>query len=119
MTEKSIAIINLSSPYERSNAKDALDLALIMGSFELPPSLYFKGDGVYQLVNQTPEKLASKNFLKTFAAFEFYDIEQVYVCKSSLEARNLPTEFHIDNVKTLDKLAFKTMLNQHDTVFTF
>ncbi len=117
---KTIAILNTSAPFSRANAKDALDIALIMGSYEQETHLFFIGDGVWQLVDQqVPEQINVKNFLRTFSAFEFYDLEHVYVCKNSLIERGLTSDFHIDNVQVLTSEEFTQQLRQHHSILRF
>jgi len=117
---KSIAIINSTAPFSRVNGKEALDLALIFGSYEQDTSLFFQGDGVYQLVKHlTPERISSKDYLKTFAAFEFYDIEHVYVCAASLTQRTLENDFHIDNVTVLSPDDFSKELHLRQIILRF
>ncbi|GAA6206673.1 sulfurtransferase complex subunit TusC [Thalassotalea sp. SU-HH00458] len=119
-TAKTISILNTSSPFGQANAKDSLDIALIMGTYEQVTHLFFQGDGVWQLVNnQQPESIQVKDFLKTFSAFEFYDLENIYVCKESLTQRKLPLCFHIDNVQVLDKKDFATKLTASDILLRF
>lgn len=119
-SSSSIALVNTSSPFSSSNAKDSLDIALIMGSYEQDVSLYFAGEGVWQLIDgQSPETLHVKNFLKTFSAFEFYDLNHVYVCSDSLKQRGLSANFHIDNVTVLNKTDFSMKLHQHSVVLKF
>ncbi|WP_206485739.1 sulfurtransferase complex subunit TusC [Thalassotalea sp. G2M2-11] len=119
-TEKSIALLNTTAPFASPNAKDALDIAMIMGSFEQPTYLFFAGDGVWQLKSkQDPSKINVKDFLKTFSAFEFYDIEDIYVCQQSLDERGLAADFHIKNVQLLSTESFSHQLKQHHTVLTF
>ena len=119
-TSKSIAILNTSAPYSSPNAKDALDIALILGSYEQDTTLFFVGDGVWQLIdNQQPELLDVKNFLKTFSAFEFYDLDKVYVCEQSLTDRGLATNFHIENVKVLPQDDFNEKIHQQDIIYKF
>lgn len=118
--EKSVAIINSNAPFSKANAKDSLDVALIFGSYEQVVSLYFQGDGVYQLIaEQQPEKILQKDFLKTFAALEFYDIENIYICQNSLNKRKLPSNFCIDNVQVLTADDFATSIHQHQTILRF
>jgi tRNA 2-thiouridine synthesizing protein C len=118
--KKTISILNSSSPFGSSNAKDALDIALIMGTYEQHTHLFFQGDGVWQLVsNQCPETIYVKDFLKTFAAFQFYDLENIYVCKQSLVERNLPEVFHINNVQVLDRNDFANKLTENDVILRF
>lgn len=117
---KKIAIVNSAAPFSHNAGKDSLDLALIMGSYEQDISLFFHGDGVWQLhKNQQPEKVQQKNYLKTFSAFSLYDIENIYVCESSLNERNLPSKFNIEAVKVLSQPDFNQVLAVHDTIFRF
>ena len=44
-TTKSIAIVNTQAPFSSATGKEALDAALIFGSFEQAISLFFIGDG--------------------------------------------------------------------------
>jgi len=120
VTEKSLAILNASAPLSNANAKDSLDVALIFGSYEQTVSLYFQGDGVYQLVaKQQPELIQQKDFLKTLAALEFYDIDNIYVCHHSLNQRCLSDKFSIENVQVLNQDDFSTSLHQHQTILRF
>jgi tRNA 2-thiouridine synthesizing protein C len=118
--KKSLAIVNASAPFSAANAKDSLDVALIFGSYEQAISLYFQGDGVYQLIaKQQPEFIQQKDFLKTLAALEFYDIENIYVCQHSLTQRGLANYFSIENVAVLDRAEFSTSLHQHQSILRF
>ncbi|MFQ3209639.1 MAG: tRNA 2-thiouridine synthesizing protein C, partial [Colwellia sp.] len=95
--EFGLAIINSKAPFSSNHGKDALDVALMFGSFEQKVSLFFQGDGVYQLMaNQDGRLVSIKDYLKTFSAFEFYDIEDIYVCQQSLVSRQLNEIFHIN-----------------------
>ncbi len=118
--QKSIAILNSSAPFSLANAKESLDVALIFGSYEQKVSLFYQADGVWQLIdNQQPERIQSKNFLKTFSAFEFYDIENIYVCQQSLEQRALSYKFHIENVIILNNEDFTKKMTEHQVIFRF
>ena len=117
---KLTAIINSKAPFSNTAGKDALDIALIFGSFEQPTSLFFQGDGVWQLIQEQNGALISvKDYLKTFAAFEFYDLENIYVCQESLFQRSLTTDFHIEKVQVLAKKKFADKLAIHHTVLRF
>lgn len=117
---KSVAIINTKAPFSLATAKEAMDVALIYGSYEQETHLFFQGDGVYQLVAaQQANKITLKDFLKTFAAFEFYDLEHIYVCKQSLIERDLSKNFHIENVQVLAPVQFANALHQHQIILTF
>jgi len=86
----SIAIINKSAPYGSSNGQESLDMALAMSNFAQHVSVFFMDDGVFQLLlPQDPTTIDAKAYYKTFPALEFYDIENIYVCKQSLIQRGI------------------------------
>lgn len=117
---KLTAILNSKAPYSNTAGKDALDIALIFGSFEQPTSLFFQGDGVWQLVQgQDGAMISVKDYLKTFAAFEFYDLENIYICQDSLIQRGITDNFHIDQVQVLAKDEFAETLATHHTILRF
>ena len=118
--DNQLAIINSRAPYHHNAGKESLDIALIFASFEQSVSLFFQGDGVYQLLSeQAPNKISAKDYLKTFSAFEFYDIEHIYACEISLTERGLLPNFHIDNVKVLQPIEFATHLAMHQHILRF
>lgn len=115
-----VAIINTSAPFTSSNGKESLDLALIFGSFEVPPSLFFIGEGVWQLnelVNG--ESIGAKNYLKTFKALGFYDIENIYVCEASVTERNITNLNNIENLSLLDNKSLLQKIHSHHKIVTF
>jgi len=119
-TTKSIAIVNTQAPFSSATGKEALDAALIFGSFEQVISLFFIGDGVFQVIgNQNASSLETKDYLKTFSALTFYDIENIYVCQQSLTERNLPANFHVDNIQVLTTAEFSQRLHSHQVIYRF
>jgi len=116
---KKIAILN-ASPTINEASKEALDVALIYGSYEQPTSLFFQGEGVRQLVNsQHVETVNIKDYLKTMGALEFYDIENIYACSTSLKERELVEDFHLNNVQVLSANDFSEKLHQHHVILRF
>jgi len=117
---KTVAIVNTQAPFSSAAGKEALDAALIFGSFEQAISLFFIGDGVFQMIgDQNASSIAVKDYLKTFSALEFYDIENIYLCKESLNERNLPANFHIDNIQVLTTAEFSQHLHSHQVIYRF
>lgn len=115
-----LAIINSKAPFSSNFGKDSLDIALIFASYEQKISLFFQGDGVYQLTNgQNGALISTKDYLKTFSAFNFYDIEHIYVCESSLQERALSANFHIDDVEVLSSSSFVEKLAEHKHILRY
>jgi len=120
MLSTSIAIINQTAPYAGNTAKESLDFALVAGSFEQDVALFFSQDGVYQLLkNQNASLAGQKDFSKTFAALEFYDIEKVYVCAKSLQQRGLTQAQLAIKVELLTDEQWLQMLQAYAHILVF
>jgi len=118
--QKTLAVLNSHSSFNANYGREALDIALIFGSYEQEVSLFFQGEGVRQLIaHQNAESIKYKDYLATFSALEFYDVENLYVCEESLQQRNLSTDFHVDNVHILNAEEFSQQLRQHQTILRF
>ena len=119
-TVKTVAIVNNHSPFSHLHGKEALDMALIFGAYEQTVSMFFIGDGVFQLQDQqNPQLINSKDYLKTFAALPFYDVEQLYVCQESLQQRQITQLLNLDNLTVLSATDLAKTLHQHDVIFRF
>ena len=101
------AVINTHSPFATEHGREALDLAMVLATYEQNVALFFKGAGVLQLRVHQKDHLDKKDFTATFKALDLYDVDDVFVLASDLEAygvdsKNLPfditvleqTEFH-------------------------
>ncbi len=116
----SIAIINSQFPYGSSHAQESLDLVLAAGSFGQQVSVFFVGDGVYQLVKmQSPDSIEQKNISKTFPALTFYDVENVYVCQNSMRTRHLKPDDLVMEVIILEPEQFTETLERSQHVVRF
>ncbi|WNC70563.1 sulfurtransferase complex subunit TusC [Thalassotalea psychrophila] len=117
---KRYAIVNTSSTFDKFNAKEALDAALILASYEMAVSLFFIGDGVYQTqASQNPELIDGKDFISSFKALSFYDIEDIYISEACLAERQLTTNLAFKDAKLVNKDEFSIFLNQADVILTF
>ena len=86
---KNVAIIISAPPHGNAKGREALDTILALSAFN-HISVFFMGDGVFHLLpNQHPEDILMRDYIATFNMLELYDIEDVYVCKTSLGERNL------------------------------
>lgn len=86
----SVTVLVRSAPFNGQSGQEAVDLILAASTFGQQVSVVFVDDGVFQLAaNQNPEQIERKHFAKSFGAFEFYDVEDVFICKDSLQTRNI------------------------------
>ncbi|MCY7295120.1 sulfurtransferase complex subunit TusC [Alteromonas sp. a30] len=115
----SIAIINVSASNVSPNGLEALDLAFSFANLEQDVSMFFIDDGVFQLVkNQQPESHGYKNHTKSYPAMAFYDIENIYVCKNSLEQRNLALNDLCIDIALFEKHSLSPLLRNYKHVVT-
>ena len=118
--EKKIGILNRSAPHGTSNAREALDLSLALSAFNESLSLFFIGDGVYQLLAEhNANVILQKNFQPMFKMLELYDVEQIYVCQQSLIARNLSVEQLIIKPIILNNNEIQKKLLAQDQLMSF
>jgi len=117
---KKFMFVNRKAPYGTIYALESLEVVLISAAFEQDVSLAFVDDGVYQLMkNVNTEGVEMKNFSKTYRALEGYDIEKLYVEKSSMEARGLTEDDLIVDVTLLDSAEMASLMAEQDVVISF
>ena len=87
---KSLLIISRQSPWSGPGAREALDIVLAGGAFDLPIGLLFLDDGVYQLTKaQQAASLEQKDLTANLQALPLFGIDSLFVARSSLAERNL------------------------------
>lgn len=118
--EKKIGIVNRHSPHGTSHAREALDLSLALSAFNESLSLFFIGDGVYQLLTEhNANVILQKNFQPMFNMLTLYDVEQIYVCQHSLLERNLSVEQLVIKPIILNSDEIRTQLLAQDQLMSF
>lgn len=120
MIEKKIGIINRSQPHGSAQGRESLDLTLALSAYNESLALFFIGDGVYQLLDgHSPEDILQKHYQPLFKMLEMYDVEQIYVCRTSLEERSLTVEQLLIDVTVLDKQQLQAQLAEQDQLLSF
>jgi tRNA 2-thiouridine synthesizing protein C len=120
MAEKKIGIINRSLPHGCAQGRESLDLTLAMSAFNESLSLFFIGDGVYQLLEgHSPEQILQKHYQPLFKMLGMYDVDHIYVCRASLQQRGLTAEMLLVDVTLLDKPQLQSKLAQQDQLLGF
>ena len=115
-------VVMRSAPYGSTNAKDALDLALVLAAFEQVPVLLYQGLGVHQLLLDASMETPFKHVGKILAALPMYDIEQVYVDQASLVDYGIKPE-QLENLPVACQLLtshqVSDLLHSHQHVMVF
>ena len=116
---KSMLIISRQAPWAGPSAREALDIALAGGAFDLPIGMLFLDDGVFQLsTHQQPNALQQKDLGANLQALPMFGVEDLYASQRSLAERGLDTAELNISVQRLDDSALTTLLDRYDQVIT-
>lgn len=117
---KKFMFLNRKAPHGTVYALEGLEVVLITAAFDQDVSLVFTDDGVYQLMKGIDSKgIEVKDFSKTYRALEGYDIEKLYVDRSSMEARGLTEDDLIVDVTVMSDDEMKALMAEQDVVISF
>ncbi|MCP8465886.1 sulfurtransferase complex subunit TusC [Pseudomonas sp. ZM23] len=116
---RSLLIISRHAPWAGPAAREALDIALAGGAFDLPISMLFLDDGVFQLApDQRPQTLEQKDLQANLQALPLFGVDALYVSQRSLGERGLDASGLTLPVQALDADALRDLLETHDQVIT-
>lgn len=116
---RSMLIISRQAPWSGPSAREALDLVLAGGAFDLPLGLLFLDDGVFQLAPaQHAAALQQKDLTANLQALPMFGVEALYVARSSLLQRGLDATELTLPVEPLDDSDLSALLNRYDHVIT-
>lgn len=115
-----IAFITRQAPHGKAIAREALDAILATSALTEALSVFFIGDGVYQLLkHQATDNILSRNFSSTFKLFDLYDIDNVYVCRDSLIDRGIDSSKLLISVASLPQAEINEKIRHHQTILNF
>ena len=116
---RSMLIITRQSPWSGPSAREALDIVLAGGAFELPLALLFLDDGVFQLAPaQQPNRVQQKDLTANLQALPMFGIDSLFAAKRSLSERGLDESALSLSVELLDDAGLSALINRYDHVIT-
>lgn len=116
---QSLLIISRQAPWSGPSAREALDIALACGAFDLPVALLFLDDGVFQLSSaQHPSCLQQKDLSANLQALPLFGVEALYASTRSLEERGLLSQPASIAVEHLDDAQLSVLIDRYDHVIT-
>lgn len=116
---KSLLLISRQAPWAGTSAREALDIALAGGAFDLPLGMLFLDDGVLQLAgDQQPSAVQQKNLAANLQALPMFGVEALFACARSLKQRGLEERSLALPVEILDDAAITALLARFDQVVT-
>lgn len=117
---KKFMFVNRKAPYGTIYALESLEVVLIGAAFEQDVSLAFIDDGIYQLTKGWNTKAVDmKNFSSTYRALEGYDIEKLYVDRSSMEKRGITQDDLVVPVNVMDDGDMAKLMEEQDVILSF
>ena len=87
---KNVLCLLSNLPYQGSAVTEKLDAAMVCAAFDMPTQLLFVGDGVFALLQE--QVAEHRSVAKMLRALPSYEIDQIFVCAESLQARGLTTD---------------------------
>ncbi|SEE74939.1 sulfurtransferase complex subunit TusC [Pseudomonas migulae] len=117
---KSLLIISRQAPWSGPNAREALDIVLAGGAFDLPIGLLFLDDGVFQLTaKQDAKALQQKDLSANLQALPMFGVEDLFVCGDSAAERGLETTgLALEEVQVLSAHDITALIDRYDQVIT-
>ncbi|WP_295798260.1 sulfurtransferase complex subunit TusC [uncultured Microbulbifer sp.] len=86
---KSILALCRQAPYGNALAREGLEAVLAAAAMDQTPAVLFCGDGVFQLVQQSPEGIGEKNLRRNIQALPMFGVETLHICRASLQQRGI------------------------------
>ena len=115
---KSLLVISRQAPWSGPSAREALDIVLAGGAFDLPIGLLFLDDGVFQLApNQAAKAVQQKDLSANLQALPMFGVEELFYCAESASARGLG-EFSLDEAAPLAAEQITALIDRYDQVIT-
>ena len=116
---RSMLIITRQSPWSGPSAREALDIVLAGGAFELPLGLLFLDDGVFQLAPaQQAGHLQQKDLTANLQALPMFGVDSLFAAKRSLNERGLDETVLSLPIEVLDDAGLSALINRYDHVIT-
>ncbi len=119
-TTQGLLLLCRHAPYQGQLARGALDAALAAAVFDLPVSLLFMDDAVWQLLgDQQANEIQRKSQASALDSLALYDVDQLFVDEGSLVERGLVAGSLRQDVDVLAQEALPGFLERFDKVWSF
>ncbi|TFF13902.1 sulfurtransferase complex subunit TusC [Pseudomonas sp. BCA14] len=113
---KSLLVISRQAPWAGPSAREALDIVLAGGAFDLPIGLLFMDDGVFQLApHQDARAVQQKDLSANLQALGLFGIDEVFACRHSLAERGLTAPA---SAEALGNEELSKLIDRYDQVIT-
>lgn len=118
--EQERLVIIRHAPYSSNALREGLDVALVAAAFGQTVSLLFLGQGVLALLKeQKTGAPGQKATLPTIDMLEMYDIDQLLVPQSALDALHLQVDQLVEGATVVADAGLPELLHRHSQVMNF
>ncbi len=115
---KSTLVITRQSALGGLAPREALDIVLAGGAFELPLALLFVGPGVTQLLATDSAALEQKDLGANLSALPLFGVEAIYAEAAALKRLGITSEQLPTWVTPLAPAALAALIHDHDQVIS-
>jgi len=113
-------LITLShAPYGSQDAKEALDVALVLAAIEQQPALLFIDEGILQLLPNSQSPSSHKHIGKIISALEMYEINELWVEQESLDYFGIMVDELSQPVKVINRAQVSQLCAQYHQHLVF
>ncbi|ROM70727.1 sulfurtransferase TusC [Pseudomonas brassicacearum] len=117
---KSLLLISRQAPWSGPGAREALDIVLAGGAFDLPIGLLFLDDGVFQLTSgQNAKAVQQKDLSANLQALPMFGVDDLFVCADSAAERGVALDtLALADMKALSTPQIAALIDRYDQVIT-
>jgi tRNA 2-thiouridine synthesizing protein C len=104
------------APYGSSFVLEQLETAMVAAAFDGDVAILLRDDGVWNLQqHQAGEVIEQQTLAKVLSGLPSYEIERLYACRSSLQARGVEVDQRL-GFETVDYAAQQVLIRNSDVV---
>jgi tRNA 2-thiouridine synthesizing protein C len=112
-----ILLLLRQAPYANARPLEAIDVAMVAAAFELPVTVLFADEGVWQLLaGQDGSALHTRTQSKVLSALPHYDVTDLCVCAESLARAGLRAEDLVLPARPLTRTDIRALIAAHTAV---
>lgn len=107
------------SPFKTAYAREILDTALMLASFEIKLQLIFRDAGIWQLVQTQETPIQAMPITPILTALAHYDIHDVFALDSSLATYGIQPSALLSDVRIINQQDVNQLIHSADYCYAF
>ena len=113
-------VVFRTAPYGSIYSFEGLENVLIMGAYDQDVSVLFIDDGVFAIKKGMDNSVTGiKDFSPTFRALEAYDIEKIFIDRTSMEVRGLTLDDFVIEPEVIESDQVEKMMEEQKNFMIF